>query len=354
MVIVLQFILAFLICTVVPVLVGDLMLPQDAIGKQYITGVLGTLAVSQIIYLPVVLFQQHFTPFFIVYVLIIAGLCILSVVKRHKHYRERCRDLLNIKENLGRINFWMICAILLVGFQTIRVAIGHFFVYADNARYIPIINDLIETDLDYYLDFIKGVPGAKETDIKYLFTTYFPYLASISKISGLHPAILVQTLLPIILTVTTYVLVWHYGLLLFKDKQSSWMFVLFFGILAETIGGYDNTHANSLVSAIYFGKKIVFLILLPYILLFIAEKAALLEDNVNQLSIKDILLLVIMVLGICAPSLMGTGLTPIALFALGVVLAIRRRSLKPLGHMGIAMIPSIIFLSMVVIHLYFR
>lgn len=354
MVIVLQFIFTFLICTAVPVLIGDLLLPKSALGKQFIAGVLGTLAISQILFLPFVLFQHHFTPYFAVYLLIITSLCVLSIVKRHGQYKERIKSCLNIKECVGNINFWMICAVLLIGFQVVRVALGHFFVYADNARYIPIINDLLETDLDYYLDYVKGVPGAKETNVKYLFTTYFPYLASICKVSGLHPAILVQTVLPVILTVSTYNLVWHYGLMLFKEKRNAWMFVLFFGILAETIGGYDYTHANSVVSAIYFGKKIFFLILLPFILLFIAEKSSLLEDSVLSLAKRDVLLLIVMMTGVCAPSLMGTGLAPVALFVMGIVLSIRKKSLIPLVQMGVAIIPSVVYLSMVIFYLYFR
>lgn len=354
MIIAIQFIIALLICTVIPVLIGDLLLPNEPLGKQFIMGFLGSLAIAQVVFLPFIIFQHHFTPYYIVFSVIIVGICILSIIKRHGHYNNRLKHLMNIGDTIGGFNLWMICAVLLIGFQVVRVTIGHFFVYADNARYIPIINDLIETDLDYYLDYIKGIPGAKETDIKYLFTAYFPYLASICKISGLHPAILVQTLLPIILTLSLYDTVWHCGLLLFKEKKSSWMFVFFFGVLVETIGGYDYTYANHAISGIYFGKKVVFTILLPFIMLFIAERTSLLEKQVRNLKTSEVLLLLIMMIGVCAPSLMGTGLAPIVLFSLGLVLTIRSKTFKPLIQMGIAMMPSVVFLLMVVIHLYFR
>ena len=354
MVIVIQFIIAFMICTIVPMLIGDLLLPKESLGKQYIMGILGTLAISQCLFLPFIIFQHRFTPYFIVYVLIIAGLCGLSIVKHHQDYIPRIKSILAPKGYIGEFNIWMILAVLLIAVQVVRVAVGHFFVYADNVLYIPVVHDLIETDKDYFLDYTLGVPGARETDRKYLFTSYFPYLASICKCSGLHPAILMQTLLPIILTITTYVLVWHFGLLLFKDKQTSWMLVLFYGILAETIGGYDHTQANSVVSGIYFGKKIVFLILIPFLMLYIVEHSSLLERDANKLSTKDILLLFVMVTGTCAPSLMGTGLAPIVLFLMGIVLSVRRKSLIPLFQMLIPMVPSIVFLSMVVCYLYVK
>lgn len=350
----LQLLIAILICIFVPVLIGDLLLPNEAMGKQIIMGVLTTLAISQVVFLPFIYYQHNYTPYYYAYILIIGGLCILSVFKRYKHYPETFRALMNAKEIIGELNLWMILAILLIGVQVARVVIGHFFVYADNSMYIPIINDLIETDKEYFYDHIMGRPGARETNIKYLFTTYFPYLASISKLSGLHPAVLVQTVLPAYFTIITYNLVWHFGLLLFNDKRTSWMFVLFYGFLAETIGGYDHTQANSVVSGIYFGKKIVFLILIPYIMLYIAERSALLEDNVKRLNTKDIFLLFVMVTGTCAPSLMGTGLAPIVLFLLGIVLSVRRKSMISFFQLLIPTIPSIVYLSMVVSYLYFR
>lgn len=351
---ILELIVAFSICVFVPILVGDLMLPKDSLGKQYIVGVLGTLAISQVLFIPFIVNQHHFTPYFVVYVLLVGGLCAFSVVKRHSLYKERLHSLFDVKDNIGTINIWMICAILLIGIQVVRVGVGHFFVYADNAHYIPVINDLIETDLDCYLEYKSGTPGAIEYNVKYLYTTYFPYLASICKVSGLHPAVLVQTVLPIILTISFYNLVWHYGLVLLKDKKSAWMFLLFFVVLVETIGGYDDTFANHAVAGIYFGKKIVFTILLPYIMLFIAEKTSLLEDEVNNLSSKYTLLLIVMIIGVCAPSLMGTGLAPITLFALGVVLSVRKKSLIPFAQMILAMLPSVVFLLMVVYHMYFK
>lgn len=352
--IIIQFVVASIICIIIPLLIGDLLIPEEVMGKKFIMGLLGTLAVSQLVFVPFIVLQHHFTPYFYVYVFIIGGLSVFSFIKRHKHYLVDLKRLVNLKESIGKINLWMVFSVLLIAFQIARVAWGQFFVYADNAHYIPVINDLIETDIDYYLEYIRGTPGAKETDIKYMFTTYFPYIASICKISGLHPAIMVQTLLPVILTISLYNLVWHYGLVLFNNKHSSWMFMFFFGVLVETIGGYDYTYANHAISGIYFGKKVVFTILLPFIMLFIAERTSLLENQVRNLKTSEVLLLLFMMIGVCAPSLMGTGLAPIVLFSLGLVLTIRSKSFKPLIQMGIAMMPSVVFLLMVVIHLYFR
>lgn len=354
MVILVQSVIALIICTVVPLVIGDLVLPDSSFCNRYILGIFSTLAVAQVLYLPFIYYQHSYTVYFWIYVVLVSGLCVFSVIKNHSHYKKDLTSILSLNKFKENLCIWSIVALIIIGIQVLRVAFGHFFVYADNATYIPIINDILETDLDAYLYFKTGEPGFREGNIKYLFTTYFPYLATICKISGVHPAILVQTILPVILTIVSYALVWQYGFLLFKEKKSSWVFVFFFSVLVETIGGYDYTYANHVISGIYFGKKIVFTILLPYILLFIAERTSLLEDKTVVLSKADVIRVFIMMVGICAPSLMGTGLAPIVLFCMGIVLMIRKKSLVPMLQMVISMVPTIVMLLMVVHYLYFK
>ena len=248
----------------------------------------------------------------------------------------------------------MVLAILLISFQVIRCVWGHFFVYADDARYIPMLNDLVETDSYSCLFWQDGSAGYVEADRKYIFTTFFPYLATICRLSGLHPSILVQTVLPVFLTIALYGMVWNYGMLLFKEKKQSWMFVLFFAVLVETMSGYLLTHANHIIVAIYYGKKIVFTIFLPFIMLLIAEKTSMLEDKVNNLSKIDVFRLFVMMLGTCAPSLMGTGLAPLVFFSMGATLCLRKKSIVPMFQMIIGMLPAITVLIMVVYYLYIK
>lgn len=351
--IIVEIAIASIISIIVPFLVGDLLLPNEAVGKQYIMGILGTLAVSQLVFIPFILYQHHFTPYYLVFVLLIGACCISSIVKRYKSYKDRIKCIASF-DFKKEINIWMICSVALIGYQVIRAALAHFFVYADDAHYIPVINDLLYTDLDYYFNYTKGEPGCIETDVKYLFTTYFPYLASISKISGLHPAILVQTVLPVILTIALYVLVWHYGKTLFKDNKNAWIFVFFFALLVETMCGYLLTHANHVIVSIYYGKKIVFTLLIPFIMLFLAEKTSMLEDEVKLLSKKDVFCLAVMMLGVCAPSLMGAGLAPILIFCMGMVLSVRKKTIIPLLQMVIGMMPTIVILLMVVYNMFMR
>ena len=344
--------IAAIICIVVPFLIGDLLLHDAPLGKRYIMGIMVSLAIAQIIFLPVARFQQKFTVYYIIYISIIAVICAFSVIRNHKDYRKDMMSTINLSKIKEQISIWMILSIILIGCQVLRTTCGSFFVYADNVRYIPAVNDLLETDRYYLFDYKTGAPCSADNDIKYIYTTYFPYLGTICRLSGLHPAVLVQTLLPFILTITMYNLVWHYGFFLLANKKHAWIFVFFFAVLIETVGGYDYTYANHAVAGIYFGKKIIFTILLPFVLLFIAERSCWLEDKPVLLDKKDVGRLFIMMLGICAPSLMGTGLAPITLFTSGVVLSVRSKSLKPMGQIIIAMIPSIIMLMLVLCHNY--
>ena len=123
-----ELVFAFLICIVIPILMGDLFIPHEALFSRFIMGILATLAVSQVLFLPFIIYQHHFTPYYLAYVLIIGVLCVISVVKRHKSYYQRLISVLNVKAIIGEINIWMVLSIVLIGIQVIRVAVGHFFV----------------------------------------------------------------------------------------------------------------------------------------------------------------------------------------------------------------------------------
>lgn len=347
--------IASFISLIIPILMGDLILPNEALGKRYIMGMLTTLAIAQVVYFPLVLLHRHhYFPYFIGYVIIVIGLCFYSIYNNRMTYKDRLKSVFSIERWLDGKSIWLVLSVLLVGFQVVRCVFGHFFVYADDSHYITLINDLLETDLYNDLYYVNGSSDFVETDVKYLFTTYFPYLATISRLSGLHPSILVQTVLPFFLTISLYSLVWHYGMLLFKQKKNAWMFVFFFAVLVETMSGYLLTHANHVIVSIYYGKKIVFTIFLPFIMLFIAEKTSMLEGKVKNLSKKDVVALFIMMLGTCAPSLMGTGLAPIVLFSMGATLCVRKKSIVPMVQMGMGMFPAIVVLLMVIYHMFIR
>ncbi len=351
--IIIELLLSIVVILVVPFLVGDLVLPHnEAITKRYIIGFITTLAISQIVYFPLVCFNQwRYSPFYYAYLTVIGILCTISVYKLFKNSSIKVSCILTINR-LCSFNIWKLLSCVLIGVQIVRGLIGRFYVYADDAHYIPWMNDMIETDRYNNVYYVNGIVNYHETDIKVMLSTYFPYLDSISKFSGLHPSILVQTILPVFFMITIYVLVWHYGLLLFKSIRNSWIFVFVFAVLIETTSGYLLTFSNHVIVANYYGKKIVFTIIIPYLLLFIAERTALLEERVHLLEKKDVIRLFIISLGACAPSLMGTGLVPIVLFSIGIVLSFRQKSIVPMGQMVIAMIPSITVLFMAFLYLY--
>ena len=135
--------IAAIICIVVPFLIGDLLLHDAPLGKRYIMGIMVSLAIAQIIFLPVARFQQKFTVYYIIYISIIAVICAFSVIRNHKDYRKDMMSTINLSKIKEQLSIWMILSIILIGYQVLRTTCGSFFVYADNVRYIPYTNDLL-------------------------------------------------------------------------------------------------------------------------------------------------------------------------------------------------------------------
>ena len=104
------------------------------------------------------------------------------------------------------------------------------------------ITDIVDTNAIYtktWAGQIDPMPLA-EVSFKYVFTSYYPFLSSISILSGLHPLILCKTVIPVFYVPIHYLIIWRIGKFVFSDtedekkrreKQSVFMF--FYVILIE-------------------------------------------------------------------------------------------------------------------------
>lgn len=133
-------------------------------------------------------------------------------------------------------------AIVIVLYQVARYVIKQPYIYGDDVTYITMITDYVDTNAIY----VKTWTGQVEplplsaVSFKYVFTSYYPFLGSISILSGLHPLILCKTVLPVIYVPVHYLIVFRIGQYLFGDendvrvgveKQSVFMF--FYVLLIE-------------------------------------------------------------------------------------------------------------------------
>lgn len=341
--VVVQSMLASVIFLLIPFLLGDVIFETESVIEKYIRGFLLCMAIIQTVGIPAIFMRWKLNTFIVLSVVILIVVLITSLVYSKKGIHHLyIYGLREKKIVFPKDLFFLLFGIVLV-IQLIRVTRGAFFVFADNTVYVPYINDMVETGEIYPYDTILGrpIPPTESVGIKYMFTTYFLFLASISRISGLHALLLTQTVLPILLTIVFYATTWLFSSILFDNTKGRFRFLFFVSLIIEFSGGFDYTLANHVLAGIYFGKKIVFTIFIPYLYYYVAKLSKMHLKKTRILSWKEVLLLMIFTWGTCAMSLMAAGLVPIVLLILGVVLSFRCKSPIPLGQMAVASLPAL-------------
>ena len=133
-------------------------------------------------------------------------------------------------------------AVVIVVYQVARYVVKQPYIYGDDVTYITMITDFVDTNAIYVKTWVGQAEALPLSAIsfKYVFTSYYPFLGSISILSGLHPLILCKTVLPVIYVPVHYLIVFRIGVYLFGNETDSCVliqkhsvFMFFYVLLIE-------------------------------------------------------------------------------------------------------------------------
>ena len=234
--------------------------------------------------------------------------------------------------------FVWIAAFLVIIFE-VCLPVFRMHVDTDDARFLVDAMEALKKDtmLEYnpITGIHHGVPvGEQIKDV----TAPFPiFIALVSTLFKLHPAITAHTVMPMLFIPLSYVVFMLVGDHIFNgDVKDMGLFMLFLSLIHlfsfETIysAGY------TLLTIIWQGRSVAAMIMLPflwYLLLVFADK--------DIPGIRDYIMLTMAALACAMLSNMGSLFAFILCMAYALSFAIRGKSVKPLIFMGISMVPDV-------------
>lgn len=187
---------------------------------------------------------------------------------------------------------------------------------ADDNYFIGIANTSLSTNTLLRYDAYTGMP-AESFPLRYVFSPFPLFWACVSRITGIHPAILAHTVFPVILILLVYLIIYEMGFVIFKESEKSLLFCNIMAVLV-LFGNYSiYTVFSFMLFRIWQGKAIVANIILPLLVLWFI--------NEEKRGIKEFIALLVIVLAGCGVSSMGIVLQLLLLFAYGVVLSFRKK-----------------------------
>ncbi len=355
-----QIVMLILVLGIIPLCIG--MIPVNLIERQhrsigvtYIAGILTTLAVFQVIAVPIVVLNGHgfrviVSLFSILTILLgMVGVCMTWYTCRKETYagsgeilplyRFWRKDEVRSKENREEGLLWLF-AILLIGFQMVMAFTLTSF-DGDDAYYVvqSVLAD--ETDTLYRIRPYTGLSTGM--DLRHALAVFPIWIAYIARMSGVHATIVAHTVLPLVLIPVTYWIYLEIGKKLLKrEPQKLPVFMIFISIM-QIFGNVSiYTNATFFLTRTWQGKSLLANVVLPaiiWLILWIFDS----ENYEKEPRVGLWTLLVITNFVAAMSSTASVFLAAMLIGVTGLVMGIKEKSIQIPLRLMISCIPLVIY-----------
>ena len=362
-----QIVMLILILGIIPLCVG--MIPVNLIERQhrslgvtYIAGFLTTLAVFQIIAVPIVILQDKgfrlIVPLFSILTILLGMVGVFMTWRtsrketysgegeilpfaRFFHKNEDGNSLKKIRSREIREEglLWLF-VILLIGFQMFMAFTLTSF-DGDDAYYVvqSVLTD--ETDTLYRIRPYTGLSTGM--DLRHSLAVFPIWIAYIARMSGVHATIVAHTVLPLVLIPVTYWIYLEIGKKLLKrEPQKLPIFMIFISIM-QIFGNVSiYTNATFFLTRTWQGKSLLANIVLPAIIWLVLW----IFDGENYEKENRVGLWILLVITNFVAAMSSTASVFLAAMLIGVtglVMGIKERDIQIPLRLMISCIPLVIY-----------
>ncbi|HJA94539.1 MAG TPA: hypothetical protein H9717_15740 [Candidatus Eisenbergiella merdipullorum] len=226
----------------------------------YVAGFVLMLAVFQIVAVPVILFETWGFPRIVTaYSILLAVLSAAGLVFGIPVLRGMAEDAHALikgdkKLSLETALYWAV-AVGLVLFQ-MYMAFTHEFFDGDDAYYVAQSVIAEQTDVLYRILPYTGL--STSLDIRHALAAFPIWEAYLARVTGIHPAIIAHSVLPLVLIPVTYLVYYRIGMRLFKgDFRKTAVFLILVSLLQIFGNTSIYTNATFFLMRTWQGKSIL-------------------------------------------------------------------------------------------------
>lgn len=303
---------------------------------NWVFGVAIMFCELQLMAVPLIIKDCAFHTLFYLYVAIIV-LEVILVLSRH------AKDIVIMVKNIptklkkgGIIGLLVILSILMQGFML------SYFEHTDDddARFVPSAVAAVEKDMMFEENPVTGdLLYSRISEVfKDMVSPWIMFWAVLSKVSMIHPAILMHSIVPLIFIPLAYAVYWLLAGCLFEEHEKKLVFV---GLVSaiHIFSGYSVYNSGAfLLFRIWQGKALFASIFVP-LLFFLALR--LFQGEKPKL--RDYATIAMTSCGACMTSGFGIVLTAMFWGLISVIYAVAKKAPKVMIGLWIAMVPCVIY-----------
>lgn len=316
----------------IPYIIGCTIDKNSSFFESYLIGFSVEMGIFLVLCIPMNLLQIDFDKLCLSYSIILVWLVVGALIIKKSWRTEKSSK---------KFTFILGLAIGMILYQIIRTLLFMPYIDGDDCAYISMVNDIKSTNVIHGLDYLTGISiPVVNVALKYRLTAYYPFLAYISKISGLHPLILCKTILPIFYMAMGYMTVWLIAKRLFANQKREEMFFLIYVVLIE-VGNYSYyTISRRMLMWSWNSKSVLFTILLPALFYFSNKFFD------EKMKVRSYIILMSIVAACCSATLMGAGMAPLLLLSVALVYAVIQKRFLVLIQALLCCIPAMVIVGM--------
>ncbi|MCI8484570.1 MAG: hypothetical protein HFH41_09550 [Lachnospiraceae bacterium] len=327
----------FVLMMIVPWMVGMLYtgcLPEERrqMSLSWIAGWIILWGLFEIVALPLIFQRKSLRLLCVIYGGIILGLIVLALVLNRRRIFPMLKRAFCSGRQLSFLGWGNIMLILLQA----GVYLRYMHIDDDDAFYVGAATTGVATDTIFSVNPYTGAVYGKLPS-RYVLSPFFSFTAFLSKISGVHAAIVAHVVLAAILILTAYIVYAMIGRKLFQDQPKYAEYFLFFLIIITLFSGYTvYTQGIFTIVRIWQGKAVFCGILAPMICYMMLHFCS------EQGRKADWWLLFFLMCACCMVSSMGIMLGAVMTGIFGIVNLMKNRDLKSFIYTILCCIPNVV------------
>ena len=325
--IVLKCLIAIITFLIIPIFLGLVVLKFSENEKNnvifaFIIGYIIEFAICEITAITLIFMERSYNTLLCIYCAIIIILAIISFILNFKNLKEIIK--INLKKIKKLPKLLSLLCILIIGFQIYQY-VFYTHVDDDDAFYVGTATTSIQTNSLYKYSSTTGAEDGEQHLMRYRLGPFPLYLAIISSVINIHPAIVAHVVFPIIFVPLVYCIYYLLGNYIFKEnKKFTLLFIILISVL-QIWGNYSvRTTEAFFLFRIWQGKALLAAMILPLIWLIFFKAN---DDNFNFITC---FLLFLTILAGNLLTTMGIGIPPITLMALVLAYEISKINFKNL------------------------
>ena len=265
-----------LVFFIIPLGIGLLLIPSNSKAQVFITGLCASWSLFEIL---AILFHCTQWP---LHVMTLLWLCICVGVASVGYFRKQDAVVcwfqsFQCRQNRWELALWGVLIVLVIA-QTLSTVLGAFYGNWDDSTYCSIATTSWYTDTANRYSPQSGEWGAVLYDGQYVLAAWPLLSASIAQLTGIHPAIIFRTLMPLVEVPLAYWILYLLARFFFVEDRKKAVATVIVAVVINLITANQmgqNSAEWWLILNPWTGKAIASNIMVPMILwiLFCLESA---------------------------------------------------------------------------------